>query len=99
MSTRLRELQLKTSIWSDRQFGKFDRRPSCLRHLQREIQEIIDEPDDVEEYADALILLIDSARMAGIVADDLLDAAFSKLEVNKKRKWKPADEEGVFEHD
>jgi hypothetical protein len=37
--------------------------------------------------------------MAGIVADDLLDAAFSKLEVNKKRKWKPADEEGVFEHD
>ena len=99
MGSRLRELQLKTGIWSDRQFGKFDRRPSSLRHLIREVNEIIEEPDDVEEYADALILLIDAARMAGIPADDLLDRCFEKLEVNKKRKWKPADEEGVYEHD
>lgn len=97
---RLRELQLLTGIWSDRTFGSGeDRHRSTMNHLKREVDEIIADPSDLEEYADVLILLVDAARMAGFHTDDLLDAAYAKHEVNKKRTWKPADIDGVHEHE
>lgn len=50
------------------------------------------------EIADCLFLTFDAARRAGMTLDDLLDAAFHKLEINKKRKWKAPNEDGVCEH-
>ena len=51
-----------------------------------------------KEYADLLILLVDSANHFGLNADELLTVAFNKLEENKKRKWGLPDENGVVEH-
>lgn len=83
--------------WSDKTFGK--RNPVApLHHLKKEVEEVIKEPFDIEEYADCLLLLMDSARIAGFNMDDLYFAAHRKFAKNKQRKWGKPDENGVVEH-
>jgi len=50
------------------------------------------------EFADCFMLLLDSAHHANFTADELINAALEKLEVNKKRTWGKPDENGVVEH-
>ena len=50
------------------------------------------------EYADCLMLLLDSASHFGLTSERLLHVTRLKLEVNKKRKWGTPDENGVVEH-
>lgn len=50
------------------------------------------------EYADCLMLLLDSAHHFGISAKELLSVTRGKLEINKVRKWGSPDENGVVEH-
>jgi hypothetical protein len=98
MTTRIQQLQDEIARWSDATFG--DERPPTrpLHHLAMEVQELIAEPHDDEEYADCLILLLDAYRMAGGNTKQLLDTAFQKLEINKQRDWGTPDENGVVEH-
>ena len=68
-----------------------------LLHLQDEIQELIDNPDDNMEWADCFLLLIDAARRKGHSLDDLLDFALAKLAINRNRKWEKQPN-GVYYH-
>ncbi len=51
-----------------------------------------------DEYADMLLLLLDSARSQGMDAEYLLEIAQRKMEINKKRKWGKPDKNGVIRH-
>lgn len=94
------------SIWdnqkefSDKTFGTPDVRPPIcpLKHLQKEIEEVIREPDAKSEYADCFLLLIDAFRRNGYSLDDFLKAVADKQLVNSKREWLPPDKDGVFLH-
>jgi len=68
-----------------------------LRHLQDEVVELIENPDDPSEWADCMLLLLDAAWRKGHTIDDLLEFAIEKLEINKKRKWKKKDN-GIYKH-
>jgi len=50
------------------------------------------------EYADCMMLLLDSAYHFGLTAEKLFLATKEKLEINKKRKWGKPDKNGVVEH-
>ena len=50
------------------------------------------------EIADCLFLTMDAARRSGMTLDDLLNVAFDKLEVNKKRKWGKSTSDEPTEH-
>lgn len=50
------------------------------------------------ELTDCLTLVMDIAAHEGITMEQLIDASFTKLEINKKRKWGEPDENGVVEH-
>ena len=50
------------------------------------------------EFADAYMLLLDSAWHFGISIKTLLEYTQKKLEINKKRKWGKPDKNGVIEH-
>ena len=50
------------------------------------------------EYADCMMLLLDSAQHFGLTADRLLCITKQKLKINKKRRWGSPDENGVVEH-
>ena len=68
-----------------------------LKHLQEEVQELIDNPNDTMEWADCFLLLLDAAWRKGYTIDDLVEFSSQKLKINKKRKWdKKAD--GTYKH-
>lgn len=96
----LDEFQQETAEWSLRTFGV----RSCagpLNHLKSEIEEIKDDPKDIEEFADAWLLLQDAAFRAGHKMSDVFVAATLKHVKNTDRKWPPrgeTNEHGFTEH-
>lgn len=75
--------------WSQKQFGSdAERGPiGSLRHLAKEVEEAIACPNDLTEYSDLFALTIDATRRAGFSPDQLLNACYAKLAVNKTREW------------
>jgi len=96
-SKNLSVFQVVHGKWSDKTFGK---RTTLgpLKHLEKEVQELLESPNDVMEYADCFMLLIDAARIAGISVDKLLNAVDEKFKINRNRKWGNPDEFGTVEH-
>lgn len=85
--------------WSEKTFGTSEERGPIgpLKHLQKEVEEALEAPDDASEYADCLILIIDAARRAGFDIDELLHATHCKMKINRHRKWaKPTSDEPIF---
>jgi ParB family chromosome partitioning protein len=94
----LEEFWYNLAEWSNRTFGyEHDRGPvGPLRHLAKEVQETLDQPTELIEYADMLHLIFDACRRAGYSYDDLRHAAAYKLSVNQHRLWpKPTSDEPV----
>lgn len=87
-------LMKDTSAWAESTFPG-QSTAAKAEHLVREAQELLKTPWDSEEMADVLLLLLHIANRAGV---NLLEAARRKLEVNKKRKWGPPDDSGVYHH-
>ena len=109
----LQQLMDSISEWSDKTFGESQRNPAILYHLLKEIPELIEAIKELQklehanndifekvffEYADCFMLLLDSASHIGISAKTLLRYTKKKLEINKKRKWREPDKNGVVEH-
>lgn len=92
-------LEHELSRWSQETFGTDSERGpyGALKHLMCEVAETLIAPDDLEEYADCLLLIIDASRRAGFSLGALIEAASKKLEVNKARTWpSPTSQEPVF---
>lgn len=90
-------LQDAIAHWSRATFGRDTPLPA-LKHLRREVDELIESPSDITEYADCLMLVLDAAHIAGISADQLVAAAWAKLEINRGRTWGAPNAEGFSEH-
>lgn len=96
--SKFQKLQDELGQWADETFGP--RTPlSLLHHLKEEVGELMDAPHDESEWADCLTLLIDSYRLqTGKNTDQLIDACFEKLDINKQRTWNAPDENGISRH-
>ncbi len=85
------ELEKQRLAWSFKTFPEATPLSSLLK-LESEIEEIkediILDQNRPEEYADALMCLMDSAGRRGIKVEEILTAYAHKFEVNKKRVWK-----------
>jgi hypothetical protein len=81
-----------------------------LLHLKKEVEECLqayeqwNSPDYMDaahnrdllrmEIIDCLFLVIDAARRTGMTHNQFLELAYSKLEINKNRRWnKPTSDE------
>ena len=97
---RFERLAAEHAQWSQEAFGGDASRDwtGPLAHLGKEIREIEEQPFDREEWADALLLLLDASRRAGFNAAGLLLAAEYKLSVNKNRIWGEPNADGSVEH-
>jgi len=60
-----------------------------------EVAELFKNPKDPDEVADLMILLVDLAYHGKI---DLIQAAWRKLEINKRRTWKIDPVTGIMSH-
>lgn len=94
----IQHLQDRVSTWSILTFGSLRPPTAPLNHLLKEVQEAIEKPQDIVEYADCMLLLLDAAAKAGFNTNQLIEASFHKLRICEGREWAEADENGVREH-
>ena len=98
LGERLLLLAKDQSDWSQTTFGTDQERGplGALRHLEKEARETQAAPDDIEEYADCFLLILDAARRAGISPLQLIEAAQRKMVINRQRTWpRPVDDQPV----
>lgn len=90
----MRSLQKRVAAWSRATFPKATE-AGRLKHLEREVAELLADPSDGEEMADIVILLLTQADRHGV---DLLAAVEAKFAELQTREWGEPDEDGVIEH-
>jgi hypothetical protein len=99
MDITLERLKINIANFSDKTFGIDRPYTAPLYHLKKEIDETI-EDGDIEEYADMLLLLLDSFRKKHPTKNtlDLLQVSQNKIVICESREWGKPDENGVIEH-
>lgn len=100
LGTELLSLAVDQKEWSEKTFGSYMERGPVgpLKHIMKECQEAVDDPTDIEEYADILILWLDSVWRAGFGLLPVIKAAQKKMEVNKTRKFSAPTADEPMEH-
>jgi hypothetical protein len=91
------------SAWSVKVNGPFNennrRTVGIVNHIRKELQEILSDPLDREEWIDVIILGLDGYLRHGGQICQVLSDLQSKLAKNKGRKWpKPVDQDTPVEH-
>lgn len=83
------EFWINQKLWSYETFGppSFRGPIGPLKHLQKEIEEVLQNPTDLEEYIDCQFLIFDAVHRAGFNYEQFKAALFKKLEKNKARTW------------
>lgn len=98
----LKDFWIEQAAWSEKTFGPTSERGPLgpLKHLAKEVQEVIKDPSDLMEFVDCLFLVLDATRRAGFTYDQLVEGAFKKLDINKARVWKTTgNPDEPIEHD
>lgn len=87
MSMDLERYLQEQKDWSEIVFGKGQRTEGILEHIRLESVEVRNEPDDVYEWVDIIILGLDGAWRAGHTPKEVCCALLKKQSKNFRRKW------------
>lgn len=71
---------------------------SASRHLLKEAKELIEKPSDLEEWADAMFLVVQGATKSSPNNGVFFDMVRHKLVKNIWREWQEPDADNVVEH-
>lgn len=71
--------------WSERTFGPGPRTLGLIDHIRKELVEIEDDPFDLGEWVDVIILAFDGAWRAGWEPQQIIDAIKAKQAKNEAR--------------
>ena len=85
--------------WSRKTFGSARRTKGLIDHIQKELKEIENDPTDLKEWIDIMILAMDGYWRHGGRSEDLMRMLQDKQRVNISRKWpQPISEDKAVEH-
>jgi hypothetical protein len=82
-------------------FGPVRGTKSVIDHIRKELIEIEEDPTDVCEWIDVIILALDGAWRSGFTAREIvaaLDAKQTKNELREWPDWRTADPDRAIEH-
>ena len=86
--------------WSYQTFGPGRQTKGLTRHIEKELEEIRANPDDLSEWVDVMMLALDGYLRHGGTVENVLRDMQSKQEENFGRRWLPAtDDRTPVEHD
>jgi hypothetical protein len=88
--------------FSTKAFGPDFRWRGVVDHIRKELIEIEENPQDLEEWVDVAILALDGAWRAGYSPEQIAECMQHKLAKNEKRvwpDWRTADPNKAIEHD
>ena len=72
---------------SSQVFGPGDRTEGIIDHIKKELKEIQEDPNDLEEWIDVIALALDGAWRVGYFAEEITAALEAKLTKNTNRAW------------
>ena len=85
--------------WSLKTFGPVRRTLGVTRHIEKEIAEIREKPEDLSEWVDVIILAMDGYWRHGGKPEELLMHMQAKQDKNFARQWpSPTSEDEAVEH-
>mgnify|MGYP006412281505 FL=1 len=90
----IKEAQKYVSNWCDKVFPERTMAGTFVKFFS-EIGEMTNDPKDVHEYADVLVLLLDLAEQNGV---DIEEAFIEKMKINENRKWIKDPVLGIMNH-
>ena len=73
--------------WSEIQFGKGRRTIGICNHIRHELIEIENDPDNLEEWIDVLLLAFDAIWRLGVSPKDVVETLLKKQHKNINREW------------
>jgi Protein of unknown function (DUF550) len=73
--------------WSRRTFGPDQRTHGLSDHIRKELEEIEQNPADLEEWIDIILLAIDGAWRSGASPEDIVAMLMAKAQRNELRSW------------
>ena len=88
--------------FSERTFGPGPRTAAILDHIRKELDEVAENPADLGEWVDVMILAADGAWRAGHQPQAIIDAVIAKQARNETRTWpdwRTAEPGKAIEHD
>jgi tagatose-1,6-bisphosphate aldolase non-catalytic subunit AgaZ/GatZ len=91
----------RQQAFSERTFGPGPRVKMVLDHLRKELVEIENNPTDLEEWIDVVMLALDGAWRAGYEPHEIADQLSAKLYKNEVRTWpdwRLVDTDKAIEH-
>lgn len=74
-------------FWSVRTFGTGMRTNGLIKHIKKELDEIAEDPSDLREWVDVIILGFDGAWRAGYTPEQISEELVRKQEENALRDW------------
>lgn len=95
VETYLRRQQL----WSLRTFGEGQRTKGIVKHIEKELVEIRQQPHDLIEWIDVVILALDGYWRHGGQPEAIMDYLQAKQNVNFARAWQAPRDGEPTEHD
>jgi hypothetical protein len=102
MSFDLVEHLKRQRAFSLRAFGPGARTLGVTDHIRKELDEIVANPGDIEEWIDVVMLAFDGAWRSGFEPWQIASALTAKLAKNEARTWpdwRTADPNKAIEHD
>ena len=85
--------------WSSKTFGNTERTEGICKHIKKEVNEIRQNPNDISEWCDVIILALDGAWRRGFTPDEIVKALIVKQNVNMRRKYPmPKNDNEPSEH-
>lgn len=73
--------------WSELTFGPGTRDKGLLDHIRQELLEIQENPNDLSEWIDVVILALDGAWRHGYSPEEIASALVTKQTINENRQW------------
>lgn len=73
--------------FSEKTFGPGPRLSGLLDHINKELHEIEQAPDDLDEWVDLVLLAMDGAWRSGHTPEQIADAIDAKMTKNENRDW------------
>ena len=72
--------------WSTKTFGP-GLRLGVIDHLRKELDEVAEDPTDLSEWVDVIILAFDGAWRSGASPEEIIEAIVAKQTKNEGRRW------------
>lgn len=73
--------------FSRKTFGDGDRTHGIIAHIQKELLEIEEQPENLMEWIDVIILAIDGVWRMGFTPEQIANALELKQTINEGREW------------